>query len=122
MPSNAHCVAFGCTNRFNRCKHGLVPSKDGLAFVRVRLCGQADPGCGNTSAVCKNVSFHRLPKDNIRRDRWVRAMRRENLPITSNTRLCSVHFEAVDLPSTDRQTPKGDPMKFLKISKPPKER
>ena len=49
-------------------------------------------------------------------------MRRENLPITSNTRLCSVHFEGVDLPSTDRQAPKGDPMKFLKISNPRKER
>ena len=49
-------------------------------------------------------------------------MRRENLPITSNTRLCSVPFEAVDLPSTGRQTPKGDPTKFLKISKPRKKR
>ena len=56
------CVAFGCTNR-------ATPTS-------------ADNG----------VHFHRFPNDEVRKDEWTRAIRRENFKPTQNSRICSDHF------------------------------
>ena len=75
MPSHAHCVAFGCANKKNKCKRKLVPSKDGKTYVPVRACGMDDPGCGNMSKECMSIRFHRLPSDPSKRAPWLQAVK-----------------------------------------------
>ena len=122
MPSHAHCTAVGCANRKNSCKHKLIPSKDGRNYVRVCACGVPDPGCGNQSEECRSVRFHRLPKEKLRRERWIRAMKRQNLSQTANTYVCSVHFSTGTGSTMERQPPMADPSIFLHVSKPVKSR
>ncbi|CAL1269962.1 unnamed protein product [Larinioides sclopetarius] len=40
------------------------------------------------------ITFHRFPKDEIRRKLWEKQLRRENFISNNNTRICSKHFEA----------------------------
>ncbi|CAL1299775.1 unnamed protein product, partial [Larinioides sclopetarius] len=40
------------------------------------------------------LTFHRFPKDEIRRKLWEKQLRRENFKSNNNTRICSKHFEA----------------------------
>ena len=120
MPSHAHCVAFGCANKKNKCKRKLVPLKDGKTYVPVRACGMDDPGCCNMSKECKSIRFHWLPSDPLKRARWLQAVKRENVPMTRNSYICSVSFDAESGFSKERQAPKGDPSIFVCVSKPPK--
>ena len=106
----------------NSCKHKLIPSKDGRNYVRVCACGVPDPGCGNQSEECRSVRFHRLPKEKLRRERWIRAMKRQNLPQKANIYICSVHFPTGTGSTMEKQPPMADPSIFLHISKPVKSR
>ena len=93
MPSRASCAAAGCTNVKHACKWGLFLNGEGK-YERKRLCGtDVRGGCKNTSEVCKAVSFHRLPASKQLRKEWDRKLGRKNLPWTSNTYVCSVHFD-----------------------------
>ena len=68
------------------------------------------------------MRFHRLPKEKLRRERWIRAMKRQNLPQTANTYVCSVHFSTGTGSTMERQPPMADPSIFLHVSKPVKSR
>ncbi|XP_065195428.1 uncharacterized protein LOC135827887 [Sycon ciliatum] len=103
MPSNAHCIVPGCSNRKSSCKFGLFETDDANSqgrkvFVKRRLCGSdlARVGCGGTAEVCKAVSFHRLPKDSDRRRHiraeWLAKIPRVNTPLSGNSYVCGVHF------------------------------
>ena len=104
MPSHANCVVPGCPNRKDKCKWGLFPSEDDVqgrkVYVKRRLCGSKldQIGCGNTSLLCKSVSFHRLPKDAgsraVLRKKWLARIPRENTPLTPNSYICGIHFPA----------------------------
>uniref|UniRef100_A0A1Y1KAD0 THAP-type domain-containing protein n=1 Tax=Photinus pyralis TaxID=7054 RepID=A0A1Y1KAD0_PHOPY len=49
--------------------------------------------CGSRSGQMKEgVSFHRFPKDEQMRIRWLKNMKQKFTP-TANSRLCSLHFE-----------------------------
>lgn len=51
------------------------------------------PGCVNSSSRGPGVSFHRLPlKDKRLLKVWIHKIRRKNLPLNSNSRVCSLHF------------------------------
>lgn len=92
MPGNAHCCVPECTNRRSSCKRGLFPNGEG-GFVKRRLCGsEGRGGCKNTADCCKNVPFHRLPADKKLLKEWIGKIRRVNIPVTCNSRVCGVHF------------------------------
>ena len=68
----------------------------GCAFIRkllimVHFC--CVPGCSNDSVKKPSLSFHRLPLSNKKQLKvWIHKIRRKNLPVNSNTRVCSEHF------------------------------
>ena len=93
MPAYDSCCVPGCTNQKNFCKWGLFATEDG-EIVRKRLCGaEGKGGCKNTSTVCKELSFHRLPANKELRRTWIVKIHRDNTPVTPNTRVCGVHFD-----------------------------
>ena len=114
MPSNAHCCVPGCTNRRSACKWGLVPDGSG-GFTKRRLCGSNDVGgCKNTADCCRSLSFHRLPSQKKTLKEWIVRIRRVNLPVNSNSRVCGVHF------SNKRTTEATSPDLFLWTKGPQK--
>ena len=51
------------------------------------------PGCNSRSNKDKHLSFHALPLSNkTLLKRWIQLIGRKNLPINSNSRVCSKHF------------------------------
>ena len=51
------------------------------------------PGCSNDSVKKPSLSFHRLPLNNKKQLKvWIHKIGRKNLPVKSNTRVCSEHF------------------------------
>ena len=51
------------------------------------------PGCSNRSNRESHLSFFRLPlKKKALLKKWIHCIGRKNLPVNSNTRVCSVHF------------------------------
>ena len=51
------------------------------------------PGCTNSSSKMPHLSFHRLPlKDKTLLKVWIHKIGRKNLPLNSNSRVCSNHF------------------------------
>ena len=51
------------------------------------------PGCSNDSVSHPNLSFHRLPlKKKSLLKMWMHKIGRKNLPLNSNSRVCSNHF------------------------------
>lgn len=96
--SHRNCVVPNCPNRRDRCKWGLFPSENRVAghrvYVKRRLCGTEC--CGNTSEICQSVTFSRLPKDSKRRaalrKQWLNKIPRRNVPLSSHSCVCSVHF------------------------------
>lgn len=98
MPSHRHCIVPRCANRHDSCKFGLFVGEDGRYF-KARLCGsrstssgQGRQGCRGESAVCKGVSYHRLPLENQLRKQWIAAIPRANTPISANSYICGQHF------------------------------
>ena len=97
--SHRNCVVPGCPNRRDRCKWGLFPADEKVGGRRLyekrRLCGSED-GCGNKSEECRSVTFSRIPKDSkTRRElrkEWLRKIPRVNIPPSSHSCVCSVHF------------------------------
>ena len=55
--------------------------------------------CGSTKATDPSVSFHRIPKDLIRRASWTEALQLRKETFGSSTRVCSRHFLNGDTPS-----------------------
>ncbi len=64
-------------------------------FEKQRICGSElkRKGCGGTAVCCKGVTFHSLPSNPASRKVWLVKIRRENILLNANTRVCSVHFE-----------------------------
>lgn len=50
-------------------------------------------GCSNDSRYSKNISYHRLPRDEKQRKVWLTKISRENPTISQNSVVCSEHFE-----------------------------
>ena len=50
------------------------------------------PGCTNRSSNKKNLSFHRIPKNDDLKKKWLHNLKRQNIPATIF--VCSEHFEA----------------------------
>ena len=74
------CPAFGCSNRHD------------------------DP-----RVKAKGITFHRFPnksnpRDQERRGKWIRSVRRENWEPTTATRLCSEHFISEDFKESEGKT------------------
>ena len=53
-------------------------------------------GCTNKGVKGSNLSFHVFPKNPERREKWVRALRRDNFTATDATVICSDHFLTTD--------------------------
>lgn len=96
--SHRNCVVPGCPNRRDRCKWGLFRSDKEIGgrvvYVKRRLCGSKN--CGNKSDVCQAVTFSRIPKDSPKRGdlrkQWLSKIPRNNIPSSSHSCVCSVHF------------------------------
>lgn len=58
------CVAYGCNNRKKK-----------------------------TEDVGRTISFHRFPTDPNLREKWIRAIRRDNWQPSNHSRICSDHFK-----------------------------
>ncbi|XP_063224222.1 zinc finger protein 33B-like isoform X1 [Bacillus rossius redtenbacheri] len=63
------CVAFGCSNRTGR-KSNFQLEKESIS----------------------KITFHRFPRDPVRRRQWIKAVCRRNWTPTSSSLLCSQHF------------------------------
>lgn len=51
-------------------------------------------GCNNKWEKDSKISFHRLPKDPLLKNRWIQNIKREGkLPKDENFLVCSAHFE-----------------------------
>ncbi|XP_040574387.1 uncharacterized protein [Lepeophtheirus salmonis] len=48
------------------------------------------------SEVKEDISFHRFPKDQILREKWIRNLSRKNYTPSSHSVLCSKHFDVQD--------------------------
>ena len=63
-------------------------------YVKRRLCGMEN--CKNESDACRSVTFPRIPKDSPGRcglrKKWLLKIPRENIPLSSHSCVCSVHF------------------------------
>lgn len=55
------------------------------------------PVCYASSKYNQVLSFHTFPSNEETRRRWIVAIRRENIKISSHTRVCSRHFLKEDL-------------------------
>ena len=118
MPGHCHCIVPGCSNRRDSCKFGLYPSEEPVAgrfvYVKKRLCGceESRLGCKGQAKLCNAVSFHRLPADTVKRkaarQKWLAKIPRENIPLTSNSYVCGIHF-----PAGHPTTPEEPPTIFL---------
>ena len=65
----------------------------------------AVPHCSNRSESGGSLHFHRFPANASRSKAWTHAIRREtgeNFTVTSNTRVCSVHFRSADYRTVGR--------------------
>ena len=65
----------------------------------------AVPHCSNRSESGGSLHFHRFPANASRSKAWTHAIRREtgeNFIVTSNTRVCSVHFRSADYRTVGR--------------------
>ena len=52
------------------------------------------PGCSNRSSRETNLSYYHLPLKNKKLLKvWVHKIRRNNLPLNTNSHVCSIHFE-----------------------------
>ena len=100
MPGLAHCCIPECQNRRSSCKWGLFPMDTGR-YEKKRLCGSQERnhvgtrrnGCWGAAECCQRVTFHALPSDVVLRKVWLAKIRRENIIVNANTRVCSVHFD-----------------------------
>ena len=75
----------------------LVAKSCFVAFSKSSVSGGTDsemPGCrcGNTKTTYPSVSFHRIPKDLIRRATWTEALQLRKETFGSSTRVCSRHL------------------------------
>ena len=62
-----------------------------IVLTMVHFC--CVPGCSNDSVKKPSLSFHRLPLNNKKQLKvWIHKIGRKNLPVNSNTRVCSEHF------------------------------
>ena len=80
MPSLCHFVLPLCSNRKNNCKFGLFHGDNGQ-YEKRRLCGHPSDlrgGCKAESELCKRLSFHRLPRNEDLRRRWIAAENTHN--------------------------------------------
>ena len=86
------------------------------------------PGCHNSSVSHPHLSFHCLPLNDKRLLKiWVHKIRRKNLPLNANSRVCYEHFETSRLLRHSNYPTKKLPTLPLetipnKSRKPPKER
>lgn len=72
-------------------------------------------GCSNSFVKGSGITLHVFPKDPERRDKWVRALRRDNFAATDTTVICSEHF----LPTDWKDDEIGYRRKNLKIDAVP---
>eukprot|EP00794_Sanderia_malayensis_P014700 gene14700-16226_t len=56
------------------------------------MVGYAAYNCFNNSSRHKKVTFHRFPKDNNLRKKWIANLKLTNFVCNKNKRLCSDHF------------------------------
>ncbi|XP_057187621.1 THAP domain-containing protein 2-like [Triplophysa rosa] len=63
------------------------------------------PFCKASQRFNSVVSFHSFPKDKETRNEWIHSIRREDLNITPDTRVCSRHFRSDDV--IESSTPTG---------------
>ena len=68
-------------------------------------------GCTNRHKRA-GLSYHRFPKDKIRRDQWIAAVKREKWTPTEGSRLCGAHFKE-GKPSSDKNHPYYIPTIFV---------
>ena len=76
-------------------------------------------GCHNVFKVGRNIKFHRFPKDEERRAKWIAAVRRENWTPNDNTWICSQHFVNGEK-SNNPLAPNYIPTIFPQLSSPEK--
>lgn len=62
-------------------------------------------GCKQHSAKSADESFHFIPKDNVLRKKWIKAIRRKNWVPSNQSRVCSRHFEKCDFTETNSASP-----------------
>ena len=71
------------------------------------------PGCNSRSDRDSHLAFCRLPLDNHQLlSKWASNIRRKDLPLNKNTRICSLHFESGKNKSSDE-------VPTLKLPEPP---
>ena len=87
------------------------------------------PGCSNRSNRETGLSYFGLPlKNKALLKVWIQKIRRDNLPLNSNTRICSEHFVSAskrklrldEYPSL--KLPQASHTTIFKPRKPPKQR
>lgn len=64
-------------------------------------------GCSNlrnAESKEKGITFHRFPKDKIKRRAWKAALRRRDFEPSDHTALCSCHFKTEDFDMTGQTT------------------
>uniref|UniRef100_A0A8C6WY87 THAP domain-containing protein 1 n=1 Tax=Neogobius melanostomus TaxID=47308 RepID=A0A8C6WY87_9GOBI len=49
-------------------------------------------GCTNALSQKKGLAFYKFPKDPVRRQKWITAIRRDHRTPTAESKLCSEHF------------------------------
>ena len=54
------------------------------------------PGCTNWYYKCKDKTFHRLPRKDLQRKRWLQILKLACPPEASSARVCSDHFSDAD--------------------------
>ena len=76
-------------------------------------------GCHNVFKADSNIKFHRFPKDEERRAKWIAAVRRQNWTPNDNTWICSQHFVNGEK-SNNPLAPNYSPTIFPQLSSPEK--
>lgn len=76
-------------------------------------------GCHNVFKASSGIKFHRFPKDEERRAKWIAAVRRENWTPNDNTWICSQHFVNGEN-SNNPLAPNYIPTIFPQLSSPEK--
>ncbi|KAG0434995.1 hypothetical protein HPB47_018742 [Ixodes persulcatus] len=60
-------------------------------------CKCCVPRCRGNYTVDTKVHVFKFPKDQTLRDAWIRAVPREDLSVTENSRVCELHFGHADI-------------------------
>ena len=79
-----------CSFSLHVFRSSVIKASSWISLTKMVNC--CLPGCTNYSAKTKDVSYHKIPLQKLRRKAWLHRIRRTNMPPMKYSYVCSDHF------------------------------